>query len=90
MATTRPERIAERAYARYLARDNGSGSELNDWLAAEQDIDEMDASGAQPGHPGGVTDDHSTRPEPNRETAEERDRESQVPRPLPGGGRTTL
>lgn len=33
--------IAERAYFRSLRRGSASGSELEDWLAAESEFDEM-------------------------------------------------
>lgn len=38
--TSRPERIAQRAYAIYERRGNQDGSPMEDWLQAEREIDD--------------------------------------------------
>jgi len=39
-AESRPERIAQRAYAIYERRGNQDGSPMEDWLQAEREIDD--------------------------------------------------
>jgi hypothetical protein len=43
----REERIREAAYQRYRQRGDRAGEAMDDWLAAEAEIDEADAAQAQ-------------------------------------------
>src|SRR5687767_5053915 len=43
----REERIREAAYRRYRQRGDRAGEALDDWLAAEAEIDETDSAQAQ-------------------------------------------
>ena len=46
-ATIDPERIANRAYERYMARGGADGQDLEDWLEAERELEQEQHDGGR-------------------------------------------